>query len=370
MLKNKFLELIRSANSLFLVCVVAPTILSVLYFGAFSSDVYVSESRFIVRSPEKPQLSGVGMLLKGAGFSNAGDEIFAAQSFVNSRDALKKLNRGDAFRKAYSAANISIFDRFDPLGFSGSFERLYLYYQSKVRAEYDASSSITTLSIRAYRPKDAQRFNQELLVMAEEMVNRLNDRARADLILTSSKELKAAKLRAQGAALALSEFRNREGVVDPGLQATVQIQMVSKLQDQLIATRAQLAQLRSVAPRNPQIVVLDAQARSLSKDIDTELGKAAGSKKSFSSTAIDYQRLQLESQFADRQLAIAMTSLQDAENEARRKFAYVERIVQPNLPDYAIEPHGLRGVMATILFSVIVWGVFSMMLAGVREHGQ
>ena len=206
--------------------------------------------------------------------------------------------------------------------------------------------------------------------MAEATVNRLNDRARRDLIQTSTREVVDAKLRAQTAALALSAFRNREGVLDPERQATVQIQMVSKLQDELIATQARLAQIRSVAPGNPQIAVLQAQANSLAAAIDAEVGKVAGGQRSLSSRAAQYQRLQLESQFADRQLAAAMASLQDAENEARRKQAYVERIVEPNLPDYAIEPRRIRGVLSTLLFSLIVWGVLSMLLAGVREHGQ
>lgn len=368
-MKN-ILNRLRSVDRLFLLCIVIPNLMSIAYFGLFSSDVYVSESHFIVRSPEKPQLSGVGMLLKGAGFNTAGDEIFAAQNFVNSRDALRVLNKDETFRKSYGSQDISIFDRFDPLGLSGSFEQLYTYYRSKVRTEHDTASSITTLSVRAFNPADARLFNEKLLVMAEAMVNRLNDRARGDLIRSSTNEVMAAKRRAQEASLALSAFRNREGVVDPERQATVQIQMVSKLQDQLIATRAQLAQVRSIAPGNSQIVVLEAQARSLTKDIDAELGKVAGNRGSLSSSAVQYQRLQLESTFADRQLAAAMASLQEAENEARRKHAYVERIVQPSLPDYASEPRRFRGVVSTLLFSLIVWGVLSMMLAGVREHSQ
>lgn len=367
---RQYWDRIRSFDRLFWVTVVIPTVLSLSYFGIFASDVYVSESRFIVRSPEKPQLSGVGMLLKGAGFSTAGDEIFAAQSYVNSRDALKALNRDEGFRKAYTASDISIFDRFDPLGIWGSFENLYAYYQGKVRTEHDASSSITTLSVKAYTPEDARRFNEQLLVIAEATVNRLNDRARNDLIKTSTAEVMAAKERAAQAALALSSFRNREGVVDPERQATVQLQMISKLQDGLIATRAQLAQIRAIAPSNPQIVVLEAQVRSLTRDINAELEKVAGDRKSLSSTVAQYQRLQLESQFADRQLAAAMASQQEAENEARRKQAYVERIVQPSLPDYAIEPRRMRGIVSTLLFSLIAWGVLSMMVAGVREHGQ
>ena len=76
----------------------------------------------------------------------------------------------------------------------------------------------------------------------------------------------------------------------------------------------------------------------------------------------------MESQFADRQLASAMSSLQEAENEARRKQAYVERIVEPNRPDAALEPKRLRGIGTTFLMCFIIWGVLVMLMAGIREH--
>ena len=94
--------------------------------------VYVSESKFVVRSPDKPAVSGLGVVLKSAGFANAGDEIYAAQSFASSRDALKALNRNRDFEKAYTRPEISIVDRFNPLGASGAFESLYKYFLTKV----------------------------------------------------------------------------------------------------------------------------------------------------------------------------------------------------------------------------------------------
>jgi capsular polysaccharide transport system permease protein len=308
------------------------------------------------------------MLLKSAGFSNAGDEIFAAHDYVLSRDALQAVNKGGAFGRAYNNSAISIFDRFNTLGSGGTFEDLYKYYQKKVKVDHETTSSITTLTVRAYSPKDAQRFNEQLLEMAEGTVNRLNQRGRQDLIRFATAEVNDAKEKARRAALALSAYRNREGVVDPEKQATVQLQMISKLQDELIATKTQLLQLRAFTPDNPQIEVLDAKVKGLSREIDGQLGKVAGDRKSLAATVAQYQRLALESQFTDKQLASAMASLQDALNEARRKQAYVERIVQPNLPDDANEPRRLRGILATMALGFVAWGILTMLLAGVREH--
>ena len=143
----------KAPNWLFAVTVAIPLALSIIYYGFFASDVYVSESRFVVKSPDKPATSSIGVILKSAGFANASDEAFAAQSYVISRDALRAINRNDAFRKAYAQPGISLVDRFDPTGLFGSFEHLFSYYEGKVSLKNDATTAITTLTVRAYDPK-------------------------------------------------------------------------------------------------------------------------------------------------------------------------------------------------------------------------
>ena len=362
------LEKTRRIKPLFFVTVIVPVFLAVLYFGVFASDVYISESRFIVRSPDKPATTGLGVLLKSTGFANAGDEIYAAQSFVLSRDALQALNSKGAFVKAYSSPSVSIFDRFNPTGLSGTSEDLYAYYEKQVKINQDTTSSIVTMTVRAFTPQDARRFNEQLLEMAEATVNKLNTRGKQDLIRFAQAEVEDAKTKSQNAALALSAYRNQAGVVDPEKQAQIQIQMISKLQDELIATRTQLRQLRAFTPQNPQIEVLDIRVKGLATEINDQLGQVAGSSKSLSSRAARYQRLYLESQFSDKQLASAMASLEEARNEARRKQAYVERIVQPNLPDDSLEPRRLRGILSTLILGLAAWAIISMLVAGMLEH--
>lgn len=364
MVASKF----RKIGPLFLITVIIPTLLAALYFGFIASDVYISESRFTVRSPEKSTPTGLGALFKSTGFANAGDEIYAAQDYVLSRDALKAVNRNRAFIRAYSDPSVSAFNRFGGLGSGSTFEDLYKYYKKKVDVKYETSSSIVTLTVRAFTAKDAARFNEQLLEMAETTVNTLNERGRQDLIRFAEREVSEAKAKSQSAALALSAYRNAVGIVDPERQATVQIQMISKLQDELIATRTQLTETRTVSPQNPQIEVLAARAQSLSSEIDKQLGQVAGSSKSLSSRAAQYQRVLLENQFADKQLASAMASLDDARNEANRKQAYVERIVQPNVPDEPLEPRRWRGILSTLILGLAAWAIISMLVAGMLEH--
>lgn len=362
---NRFLT---RANSLFAAVVVLPTLAAMLYFGLFASDVYISESQFVVRSPDKPSSSGLGLLLKSVGFSNAGDEAFIAQKYVKSRDALKALNEGQAVRKVFSRPHISVFDRFNPLGNDGTFEDLYEYFDDRVGINYDTTSSITTLSVRAYTPEDAQRLNRQLLDLSETLVNRLNNRGEADLLGEAQREVREAEQGARGASQQLAAFRQRSGVVDPERQAGVQLELVSKLQDELIGARLQLQQLEALAPDNPQIPLLRTRIAGLSRSVDVELGRVAGSQRSLSAAAVQFQRLTLDREYADKRLGAAMASLQEARNESRRKQAYVERTVEPNLPDEAKEPRRFRSIFATFALCLIIWSVLTMLIAGIREH--
>jgi len=63
-----------------------------------------------------------------------------------------------------------------------------------------------------------------------------------------------------------------------------------------------------------------------------------------------------------------MAALENARNEADRKQLYLERLVQPNLPDIAIEPKRLRSIVVVFVLGMIAWGILSLLLAGVREH--
>ena len=356
------------ADKLFLLTVILPTFLAIVYFGFLASDVYVSESQFVIRSPDKQSMTGLGVLLKSSGFSSADDEVYAAQDYVRSRDALKALNANGAVARAYGNKNISIFDRFDPLGLSGSFEELYKFYQGKVGVAYDTSSAVATLTVRAFSPDDAYRFNSQLLALAEGLVNRLNTRGRHDMVQFAAREVEDAQSEARNAAVALAAFRNTHGVVDPEAQAKAQLDMISKLQDQLISSRVQLEQLQKMAPENPQVPILTTRISGLQNQIDQQMGRVAGDRRSLSAAAVQYEKLELERELADKRVAAAMTSLQSAEDEAQRKQAYVERIAKPSRPDEAAEPRRLRGIFATLVLGLMAWGILRLLLAGLREH--
>lgn len=365
-IKASSLRSIWKKNRLFWVIVVFPTILAVLYFGLIASDVYISESRFIVRSPERQNASPLGMLLKGSGFSRAQDDSYSVQDYILSRDAVHAVNEKIDLRAAFGKGDI--FGRFPGLDGDDSFENMHIFYKKVVNVRLDSLSSIGTLSVRAFSAKEARDINAELLRKAEELVNQLNERGRQDLIRFADQEVAKAEEKAKSAALTLAKYRNSKGVIDPEKQSSIPLQQIAKIQDELISSKALLSQLQISARDNPQIPLLKNKIRILENEIQSENQKITGGDRSLASKAADFQRLALDKEFADRQLASAMASLEQARNEAQRQQLYLERIAQPSLPDIAMEPRRFKSILITMIACIVLWGIMSLLLAGVREH--
>ena len=59
--------------------------------------------------------------------------------------------------------------------------------------------------------------------------------------------------------------------------------------------------------------------------------------------------------------------MENARAELQRKQLYLERFVGFQHPGHRIEPRR-KSIFETFALSMIVWGILSLLLAGVREH--
>ncbi len=355
----------------FLLTVLVPTLTASMYYSLIASDIYISESRFIVRSPQKPVQSGLlGDLLQSTGITHSQDDTYAVRDFILSRDAVKELDEKLGIRKVYAAGHGDVFARFPDFDRDRSFEAFLKYYRKHVGVDYDPVTSISVLTVRGFSADDAYRINNLLLDMSERLINSLNERSRNDLIRFAENEVKIATDKARDASLAMLTFRSKQSVFEPDKQAGIQLEGVAKLEAELVSTEAELAQLKKLSPGNPQIVGMESRAETLRNAIAAEAAKVTSGKGSLSAYAPEFERLTLESTFADKQLGAALASLQTARSEAARQQLYLERLVQPNLPDEAMEPRRLRSVFTVFLVGMITWGVVSLVLASIREHAD
>ncbi|MEP3421658.1 MAG: hypothetical protein ABJN35_07990 [Erythrobacter sp.] len=363
------IERLKTLNLLSIVTVIVPTVLAVLYYGLLAQDIYISESRIIVRNPAQSTPSPLNLALDQTGFGAVNDGNNSVVAYLQSRQAIEQGNTDGLIVDAYSDEGIFWFDRFGSWG-ADSNEEFYRYFSNKLDVDEGATTQVLTITVRAFDPEQARTINQRLVQQSEELVNSLSGRAQSDLIEIAEGEVEEAAEVARLAALELAQFRDTSGIVDPVQQSEVGLQMISKLQDELIGAQTRLRQLQTYTPQASQIPFLQTQVRELQGQITRARSELTGGRESLSTALAQYQELEVKLQFAEAQLAATRAGLQEAKAEARRKQAYLEEISAPSLPDYAVEPRRIRSIIATFVLGLLAWGVLYMLAIGVREHSD
>ncbi|HHE3575769.1 capsule biosynthesis protein [Pasteurella multocida] len=365
---KKYLKKLKKVKPLFGLMVIIPTLVSGFYFSFWASDIYISQSSFVVRSAKSQSaLSGIGALLQSSGFSRSQDDTYMLQEFMRSRTAIEMLEKNLPIRDFYENKG-DLFSRFNPLGVKPEKEAFYQYFQKRQSVNFDPISGIAILNIRAFTPLDAQRINQELLNQGESFINRLNERARKDTVAFAKEAVSQAEKKVMVSASELSEYRIKNGVFDLQSQSEVQLRLISSLQNELINIQTQLDQVRAISPNNPQVQTLLVRSNSIRKEMQQQIQQVLGGGDSITTQTAEYQRLVLNNTLAQQQLAAAITSLQNTISEAERQQLYLEVISSPNTSDLALEPYRIYNIIATLFISLILYGITILLLASIKEH--
>lgn len=361
--------LLKRLKPLLWITTIIPTAISIVYFGGIASDIYISESSFVVRSPKnQSSMTGIGALLQSSGFSRSQDDTYTVQEYMQSRTALEQLQQVLPVREFFEIQGDKI-SRFNGFGLNDTQEAFYKYFREKLSVSFDAVSGIATLRVRAFNAENGQQINQQLLKQGEDLINRLNERARKDTVSFAEQAVKDAEENVNATASALSKYRIKNKIFDLPAQSGVQLSLISSLKSELIRVETQLAQLLSITPDNPQVEALQMRQKSLRKEIEEQSKQLSGNtSNSIATQTTDYQRLVLANELAQQQLTAALTSLYNTKNEADRQQLYLEVISKPSKPDWAQEPYRLYNILATFFIGFILYGVLSLLLASIREH--
>src|SRR5207249_8503791 len=118
-------RLFRSLNIWFWAIVGVPTLAAGVYYFAIASDLYLSEAKFIVRSPKQVQTNTIGALLQSTGLGRAVDDTAVVQDFIMSRDAVRKLEQRDDLRAIFGRPEGDFVTRFPGVLMRSDFEALF-----------------------------------------------------------------------------------------------------------------------------------------------------------------------------------------------------------------------------------------------------
>lgn len=350
--------------------VVLPIVLASIYYGLIASDIYVSESRFIIKSPgqKQSQMPGLANLFEGSGLTSGQEQTNEVMDYIRSRNALADLQHRIDVRARFESAQADYLSRFPQPFDADRFESLFKYYNGMVTAGLDSETQIAVLEVRAFSPADARDINAGLLDLSEGFVNRLNDRAQHKAIAENEQRVVDAEDRVREARLALARYRNRQGLFDPAKQAAAVLDVSSHLVADQAALQSQLDVMAAVTPLNPSIPALRSHIAAIGHVIDAQNGRAVGTSSGIASKLAGYDKLNLEEEFAANILTSASAALDQSRLDAQKQQFYLERVVEPNSPDLALLPHRAWRILTVAVAALGIYFVGWMLIVGILEH--
>ncbi|WP_375287186.1 lipopolysaccharide biosynthesis protein [Sphingomonas sp.] len=357
----------------FSLVVVLPTLLVGGYLFFFAADQYVSEAHYLVRSQggqsQSLPTSG-GSLLSGNGGGSAlsaAAESLSVADYLNSHDAVDALQRRIDLVAMFRRPEADRLSRMPVERPTPEF--LKRFYNRQVSVVFDEDNGITTLSARAFRPADAYALSAQLLRLGEQRINEMNRRAYSDAVALSRRQLDEAEASLRSIGSQVTSFRQSERDVDPQISASTQIGLVSRLQGELAAARAQLSTTNQlIGAGNPQTEALRQQIASLQQQVNAENARLAGNNGAIAAGLGDYEALRSRQEFLQQRYAAAATAFEGARQQAIRQQLYVVRVVEPNLPVKSTYPQRWLVTLTVFAILMVVYAIGWLIAAGVREH--
>jgi len=356
----------------FLLLAFVPSFFAALYFGLIAADRYVSVATFVVRNAERQQAQGgLSNLLQLAGIISTGKvDTYAVHDYITSRDVIPALNQRIDIKAVYGNQSADFLARYPSMRFGSTEEELHAYLQSMIEVSYAQNTGLSSLRVQAFTPEDSQNVAVALLDLGEATVNRINDRIQADTVVFSERQVAEAENRVKKGQVTLTQFRNRELTIDPQASAVVLTEVIGKLSQDLAEIQAQISDLEARSPASPLLPGLKRREQSLIAQIASERERISSDTDGLAIKVAEYESLKLEVDFAKKALAEALAAQTAAQAEARRQQLYLERIVSPGLPDRALEPRRIGGILTVFALNLLAVLVTWLLIAGAREHAS
>ncbi|MEZ5537344.1 MAG: hypothetical protein R3F02_17205 [Thiolinea sp.] len=392
---------------LFLLLVVFPTVFGGIYYYKFASDQFVSEAHFIIQGNDVPQVDMLGALAGIPAISGGASDAMVIQDYLRSLDFVNDIleaEDGVDIRKHYSSQLIDGHARLPALATD---EELLEYWQEMAEVEFDGTSGISKLRMTAFDAQTSKQLVQLALRRSELLINRLSAPLRSDSLEFAQREAEKAEKELAEIRAKTTAFREQRDILDPVQEVTAERSaeltaemnarmsqlsqlegIVSQLSGDLARAEAEFADVSSyMRPDALRVKAAQRKVQALRQQVNKAKAQAdqqrqvvksraqvqprqqpAKGGRSTAKEVAEYAELQSRQAFAEQLYQAKLATLEQAQMEYNRKQRYLTVTVKPNLPDEAIKPDRLMGVLTILLLSFLTWGVGSLSLAAVRDH--
>jgi capsular polysaccharide transport system permease protein len=357
----------------FLICVGFPLLLATLYFFFIASDQYVSEFRFAVRDSQSA-ISGTDAAASAAGVTVATSTVvqnYMVTDYLTSRQVVDELQNQIDVRGLYSRPETDWISRFNS---RQPMERFALYWKRMVSATYDPITGLAIVEVRAFTAEDARLVASHLATMAEKLVNDISSRPQRDAVRFAEDALHRAEDRLKTVTTDLRRFRDTEQVIDPTTNIVASnVLLAQTLRSYLAQLRTELSSLnkQNLDTTAPMAQALQSRIKATREQlaaVEAEVPRSRDGANPISKVMGEYERLDLERQFAQGLVTTMMQTLEQARLAASVQHLYVQSYVTPFLPQSALYPKRFISVAIVAFVSLLVWTIGLLLVRSIREQ--
>jgi len=344
-----------------------PTMLAGHYFYNIATPMYSTKSEFLILQADSQGGSGMGGLLSGTQFATNQDSI-AVQSYLQSQDAMQRLDNDIGFRNHFSQDHIDPIQRLDD---NASMEDAYSIYEDNVKIGFDPTEGVVRMEVIAADPETSVEFSKHLIDYAEERVDELSQRKREDQMREARKNLEQAKADRRAAQQRLVKLQ--EGtLLDPEGEIANIRSLIGSVEMQLQEKELALAtQMNNARPNQARVDALRTEIRLLREDLEKQnarLNEAASGGSSLAAKTAQIQMAKADLATADLFLQSALQNEKQTELEASRQVRYLTTSVQPVKPEEAAYPRAFENTILALLIFSGIYLMISLTASILREQ--
>ncbi len=332
-----------------------PTFLAGYYFAVMATPMYASNSAFLILSADGGGSGGKGGLgaLLPSQFATGQDAI-ATQEYLESKDAMLRLDREMDYRGHFSDPAIDPIQRLDP---EASNEEVYRLYKKHVKIGYDPIEGVMRMEVIAADPETSLRFNQQLIAYAEERVDELSRDKRNDAVKVAADSLEQAKAERRAAQERLVALQEGS-ILDPEGEIAGIRSLINSVELQLQEKELALSiQLNNPRPNSARVEALRSEIAVLRAELGRQknrLTEATAGESSLASKTAAIQMAQADLATADMVMQSALETMRMSEVEANKQVRYLTVSARPVAPQEASYPKVFENtVLAFLIFSGI-----------------
>lgn len=356
----------------FAVIVLLPVLASAGYLYGRAVDQYASTLGFTVRSEDVSSATDLLGGLTGSLGGSASRDSDVLYEFLRSQEMVSLVDQRLDLRGMYSRhIDQDPLMSFDP---DGTIEDLVDYWQRMLRLSYDAGSGLVELRVLAFDPVEAKTIAETVYDESSKMINALSAIAREDATRYAREELEESMARLKTAREGLTAFRIQHRIVDPVADIQGQMGLMNTLQEQLASTLIELDLLIGTTPaEDPRIVQAQRRIAVIESRIDDERrkfgpdGQGPGGE-NYAVIVGDFERLMVETQFAERAYTVSLAAYDSARAEANRQSRYLAAYIRPTLAQKSEFPQREVIVGLVALFSFLSWSILSLVYYSLRDR--